>query len=339
MFSDWFLFAVGAAVASFVTCLAAVPLAKRLDVFTSSDTSHDGKPGSREGALVGGFAVVLPVLAAMGLLFYATRDGFYAGLGVVTFAFLILGYADDRRSLMPAYRLLAALGFSALAIYYSPGLEISFLRFSFMSKSLFLDQWAPVFTVLSIVGIQIAVSVAGDRKGMVPGMMLFWLALLFYHGTETLYPLLSAIAGALAVVLAFSYRGTLSLGNSGAYSLSVLLGSIAVYAYNQGFLLIAADAVALIFLVPVLDFTRLAISRVLDGFSPLTADRRNLLYLLSAVFGQDKAPLIYLGFVAVPNILAILLPAATALLLVLVVLLYAVAYTVLSRRVADPNLA
>ena len=337
--TNWIFLAVGAAAITYAVCLAAGPLARRLGVLTPGGSTRQGKPEPSVTARVGGFAVAIPTLAAMGYLFYQTREGFYAGLGLATFAFLILGYADDRQSLAPAYRLLLALVFSALAIYYSPGLEVSFLRFSFLSKSLFLDQWAPVFTVLCVVGLQNAVSAAGGRKILLPGMMLFWTMLLFYHGTANLYPLLSAIAAALAVVLVFGIRGGLSLGSSGAHSLGVLLGCIAVYAYNQGFLLVTADTVALMFLVPVLDFLRLAISSVLAGYSPLAADRPNLLQLLSEVFDGDRAMLIYFAFVAIPNILAILVPAWTALLLVLVMLVYAVAYTDLSRRARARTLA
>lgn len=328
MFSNWvFLAGIGAAIALAI-CLIASPLAKRLGISSGA-----------EAARIGGIAVALPALVAMALLFYQSHDGFYSGLGLVTLSFLILGYADDRQELVPAYRLMATLALSALAIYYAPGLEISFLRFSFLSKSLFLDQWAPVFTVLAIVGLQNAVSGMGDRKGLLPGIMLFWLALLLYHGTAELYPLLSAIAGAMAVTLVFCYRGGVSLGSAGKYSLSVLLGCIAVYAYNQGFLMITGDILALMFLVPVLDFTRLAISRVLDGLSPFFADKRNLLHLLSEAFGQDKALVIYFAFVAVPNVLALLLPAMTALFLVLAVLAYALAYTLLSRRTEGQTLA
>ncbi len=339
MFGNWIFLAVGAAAVALAVCLAAGPLARRLGVLAPVDLSADGKSTPGDTALVGGLAVAVPALAAMGFLYYGVHEGFYGGLGLVTLAFLVLGYADDRQRLVPAYRLLLTLVFSALAIYYSPGLEVSFLRFSFVSKSLFLDQWAPVFTVLCIVGLQNAVSAAGDGKGLMPGIMLFWVMLLFYHGTANLYPLLAAIAAALAVVLVFTYRGGISLGSSGRHSLSVLVGCIAVYAYNQGFLLITADAVALMFLVPLLDFARLAVSRVLDGASPFAADRKNLLYLISEAVDRELAPLIYFAFVAIPNILAILLPAWTALLLVLVVLVYAVAYTVLSRRVADHTLA
>lgn len=333
MFDNWILLAVGAALAALVICLAGEPLARRLGVLEPADLSGGGKSTPGATAPIGGFAVVVPALAAMGFLHFRLHEGFHGGLVLVAFAFLILGYADDRRSLMPAYRLLLTLTFSALAIYYSPGLEVSFLRFSFLSKSLFLDQWAPVFTVLCIVGLQNSISAAGDRKGLLPGLMLFWVMLLFYHGTSNLYPLLSAIAAALAVVLVFAYRGGISLGGSGRHSLSVLVGCIAVYAYNQGFLLITADAVALIFLVPVIDFARLMVSRVLDGDTPFAIDQRNLLQLISEAVDQPKAPLIYFAFVAVPNILVILLPAMTALLVVLVVLVYAVAYTFLSRRV------
>lgn len=342
MFGNWvFLAGVGATIA-LVICLAAVPLAKRLGLSADTDAAQDGAPASMAMAgmaKIGGFAVALPALAAMAFLFSRTQDSFYAGLGLATFSFLILGYADDRQTLVPAYRLIATLAISAMAIYYAPGLEVSFLHFSFLSKSLFLDQWAPVFTVLAIVGLQNSVSGMGDRKGLLPAIMLFWLALLFYYSTFHLYPLLSAIAGALAVTLAFSYRGSVSLGSAGKYSLSVLLGCIAVYAYNQGFLMVNGDVLALMFLVPVLDFARTAISRVLDGNSPFVTDRRNFLHLLSEAYGQDRALVIYFAFVAIPNIMALLLPAFAALFLLVVGLVYAVAYTLLHRRSEGHTLA
>ena len=69
-----------------------------------------------------------------------------------------------------------------------------------------------------------------------------------------------------------------------------------------------ADDVALIFAVPVFDTLRLIVHRLAKGKSPFTPGRDHLHHYLYARWGWPRPLSWVLMLVAVPNLLAILLP-------------------------------
>ncbi|MFQ5347529.1 MAG: hypothetical protein ACE5ED_06755, partial [Rhodothalassiaceae bacterium] len=257
--------AVLAALMALAVCLAAWPLGKRLGVIDYPDGTTGRKRHARPTPLVGGLAVMLPTVLA--LVWHAPGPfGFGLATALAVAVMLLLGLMDDRADLAPGLRLAICAATLAVAIEISPEMRLNFLRFSFAGELVSLGGVGSIaFTVLCLLGFQNAVNMADGKNGLVVGMSLCWSLLLWLTLPADMYPVLAALSAALVVTLLFNLRGRLFLGDAGSYSLSILIGLLAIYAYNQGFDRLPADSVALWFLIPVLDMARLIVTRVSRG--------------------------------------------------------------------------
>ncbi len=316
--------------ASLGVCLLAIPLGRWLKVVDLPDGAGGRKRHGEATPLVGGLAVFAAV--SMSLIFINPGTQNFILLGLYA-AFFMLGFTDDRGHVRPGARLLLSFVASWVAIYYAPAFEVSFLRFSFLPYTLFLDEWSVLFTVLCIVGLQNAVNMADGKNGLVIGQSLIWTVLLFLYAPPHLQPLLTTLMIVLGIILVFNLQGKLFLGDAGSYSLSVLIGLLAIYVYNQKFTDLSADMVALWFLLPVLDCIRIMVSRVIRGTSPFSGDRNHLHHLIAAQILWRYGLAIYLAMVGIPAVFAVLLPEITPLLALIITLGYALLYLLLTRRI------
>ena len=299
--------------ATFLICLFASRIGTWLGVMDAPDGER--KAHKRPTPLVGGLAVMAPV-CAVAVIQAATTDfkPFYTAIAAAIAASMLLGFADDRKHLRPTWRLLIGVAIGLAVIVAVPALEVSFLEFSFVPVALFFDGWlGTIFTLLCLVGLQNAVNNADGRNGLVIGMSLIWCLLLFAYAPAHLYPLLSVLAVGLAICLGFNIRGRLFLGDCGAYSLGVTVGLLAIYCYYVNFAIMPADLVALMFLVPIVDFLRVILLRVVEGRSPLRSGGNHLHHILEWLMPWDRALPVYLAMVALPSLLAMAWPGKTLL--------------------------
>lgn len=318
------------AAAAFAICLLAQPVASRLGILDSPD--NDRKLHHHVTPLVGGLAVIVPVLGLIPFLAVEPVKLIYLVLAMASAVTLLLGFVDDRRHIRPSLRLLLTVLIAIGSIYFVPDFELSFLRFSFLAQSFFLEGWSGVFSVLCLVGLLNAVNMADGKNGLVTGLSLIWCALLALYLPQHSSLLVMGLFACLSVVFFFNIQGRLFLGDSGSYALSMLFGLLAIYAYNINFAYIDADAIALWFLVPVLDCIRLMVSRVLQGRSPFSPDRAHLHHYLERVVPWRLGLPIYLGAVALPALLAYIFPDMTAVWLSSVVIVYVAFIALISNR-------
>ena len=320
--------------ASAIICWFARPIARRLHIMDVPDPAGGRKRHRMPTPLVGGLAIMLPAIVATVTLTNGGPSGAPLSLALVSGGFLLIGLIDDRSHIRPSYRLAISWVLCWIALYYTPSFQLSFLRFSFLPYTLFLDEWGILFTALCLVGLQNAINMADGKNGLVTGQILIWLAFILFYAPGHLRPLLVVMMIGAAITMAFNLRGRLFLGDAGSYAISVMIGLLAIYVYNQNFTRLPADMPALWFLVPVLDCLRLMISRVVRAQSPFTADRNHLHHLLAAVMPWKYGLIVYLGLVGMPGILGLAAPELTLLWIVVATLGYAIIYTGLSRRIA-----
>lgn len=310
-----------------VVCLFAAPLGRYLSVVDLPDGER--KLHRHPTPLMGGVAFVPPVLVTCALLAFSTSlSRFYFVLIFVIFSLTLLGFMDDRRHVPAVLRLISSSIIVLVSIILVPGIAVTFLSFSFDSQvaaggPYFLGFVSGIiFTVLCLVGLQNAINMADGHNGLVTGMSLVWSILLMSYAPSHLLPLLLVFAVCIAVVMMFNLAGHLFLGDAGTYGISIIIGLAAIYIYNVSFVELAADAIVLMFILPVLDTLRLMITRSLAGRSPLSSDRRHLHHILQSVRPPPQALAIYLSMIALPSLLARYLPALTLLWLGLIVILY-----------------
>lgn len=309
-------FTIGLACVAFalcwVICLAAEPLGRRFGLIDAPDGLR--KLHARPTPLLGGAAVALPALLLM--LGEAAASDFHAlwlVLAGLTGAFWLIGAYDDRRHIRPAVRLALSLLLCLAALAAAPALQVAFFNFSFVKPALFLDGWALGFTVISLVGLQNAVNMADGKDGLAIGMLLLWSALLAVYAPPHLLPLLLLLVASLATALWFNLRGRLFLGDSGAYSLAILVGLLAAHAHSTSFATLPSDVVALWFLIPVVDCLRVMMRRIVAGRSPFAADRTHLHHVLWRMLPWRWGLPLCLGLIAGPALLALAAPKQTLL--------------------------
>jgi UDP-GlcNAc:undecaprenyl-phosphate/decaprenyl-phosphate GlcNAc-1-phosphate transferase len=291
----------------------AMLLGERMGLLDFPDPAGGRKLHGQVTPMVGGVAIVgAAVLAALGLIWLDGDDLDAATLGwflvTVTGLFLV-GSMDDRIGLTAPTRLAAASAFLLAAIAQVPDFSVGFLLFSGQDDLLLMQGLGGIaFTLLCFVGLLNAVNMADGKNGLVIGQALIWSAILMLRLPAAMLPLMAAILAALAVLFVFNLKGRLFLGDGGSYGLSAMFGLLAIYAWNHGFADMHADDVALIFAIPVFDTLRLILHRVSRGKSPFTPGRDHLHHYLHARWGWPRPLGWVLALVAVPNLLAILLP-------------------------------
>jgi UDP-GlcNAc:undecaprenyl-phosphate/decaprenyl-phosphate GlcNAc-1-phosphate transferase len=307
---------LGAAIALLVG-LWANPIGKRLQLLDFPDPEGGRKLHAKVTPLVGGLAVVSAAMLS-GLFLLPGLEGSGRSMMlwflVTVGGLFLVGAMDDRFELGARTRLALASAFLLAAIAQVPDFSVAFLLFSGQQDLLLMPSLIGVaFTLLCFVGLLNAVNMADGKNGIVIGQALVWSTILMLRLPPSMLPLVSGIAGALAVLFVFNLRGQLFLGDSGSYGLSAMFGLLAIYSWNHGFADMRADDVALIFAIPVFDTLRLIVWRVSQGKSPFTPGRDHLHHYLYARWGWPSPLPWVLALVAAPNLLAVAFP-GTALL-------------------------
>ncbi len=318
-------------------CMYATPIGRTLGVIDSPD--GDRKLHSRETPLVGGLAIMLPLLLAVVYIAISSRFmPIFATFAGGTASVLLLGFVDDRRHIKPYLRLGTSLVICGLVLNVVPEFSVTFLYFTFLEHPIYLSHlWATVFTLLCLVGLQNAINMADGKNGLVIGMTLIWVFLLMLYSPTHVRPILTVFAVGICVALFFNLRGRLFLGDSGAYSISIAIGMLAIYAYKVGFEQLPADIVALWFLLPVIDCLRLMVSRMIAGRSPFSSDRNHLHHVLLEMMPWRWALLTYLGLVGIPALFAYFFPTLTLLWGVAAFLIYVLILALRGRGLMQRN--
>ena len=323
---------------SLTVCVLARPLGNTLGVIDTPDGGR--KLHARETPLVGGLAIMVPLL--LSAVYFSLVSDFtplFLTLSGGMLSVLLLGLIDDRRHIKPYLRLAVSLAICGLILYLVPAFNVTFLHFTFLEHPILLENiWAIVFTLLCLVGLQNAINMADGKNGLVIGMTLIWVLLLMLYSPAHLISFLIVFAGGLCVALAFNLSGRLFLGDSGAYSISISIGLLAIYVYKIGFDRLPADVVALWFLLPVIDCLRLMVMRMLRGRSPFSSDRNHLHHMLLEMMPWRWALTTYLGLVGGPAVFALFFPNLTLLWGVAVFMVYVLILTIRGRRLVHQDM-
>jgi UDP-GlcNAc:undecaprenyl-phosphate GlcNAc-1-phosphate transferase len=303
---------LGALIAGLVGANAML-LGTRLRLLDYPDQEGGRKLHADVTPLVGGVAIVGAAISAAVLMAVLGGEGVdratLAWFIVTVLGMFLVGATDDRIGLTARTRLAAGSAFLLAAIAQVPDFAVQFLLFSGQDNLILMPGLFGIgFTLLCFVGLLNAVNMADGKNGLVIGQALIWSAVLMLRLPPAILPLVAAIMGALAVLFVYNMKGRLFLGDGGSYGLSAMFGLLAIYGWNHGFADMRADDVALIFALPVFDTLRLIVHRMAQGKSPFTPGRDHLHHYLYTRWGWPRPLAWVLALVAIPNLLAILLP-------------------------------
>lgn len=289
--ASW-MFPAFAAAVTLVICLIAGPLCGRLDLIdVPTGRKMHGAPTPLVGGLVLLFAA-LPVLAyALAFDDMLIQEGGGWMFLLVVGGIAGLGLSDDRHAHSALGRFVIGVAFFAMAASAEPLFLVRLLHFEHPALVLGLMVYplAVAFTAICMAGLVNALNMADGKNGLVIGLCLSWLALLYSRAPSGMHLPIQVFVAVLAVLLAFNLRGKVFLGDGGAYGIAACLGLMAIALYNSPgthpVRAISAEEVAVVFAVPILDMFRLIVVRWKRGSSPMEGDRDHLHHHLLDRFG------------------------------------------------------
>jgi UDP-GlcNAc:undecaprenyl-phosphate GlcNAc-1-phosphate transferase len=210
--------------------------------------------------------------------FFSPKSGdFLAFLGACALVCAI-GFLDDLKVLSWRPKLLAQI--AAASAVYAAGYEIAEIGLPW-GPELGLGFFAPVVTVHWVVFFTNAINLVDGRDGVALGVAILAAATLAQVAANAEHPtvalLLVAIAGAGLGLLPFNLPpASVYLGDSGAYLLGFIVGSLSIRAATgpTDIVFIAVPVVALGF--PILDTVLAAVRRTLDRRHPLMGDEDHI---------------------------------------------------------------
>lgn len=326
-----------AASVTLLLALNARRIATWLDLFDRpGGRKHHAQPTPLMGGLVL-ITVLTPTLLGYMLRYEPVGIGHWA---LASFAIAMLGCAaigtiDDHRTIPAGLRFLTTFALFAGLLIVEPRFQLTSLFFTGVDGGYGLGVYgSAVFTLFVLLGFMNAVNMADGKNGLVISLSVIWSAYLAMTGPLGLVSVLVPLSVLLIVLVIFNLRGKLFLGDGGTYGLAALLGLTATYSYNFNMGALKADALMLLFLIPVADMMRLIALRVLERRSPMSSDREHLHHYLLSVAGWPGGLLIYLLLMIVPNAIALWRPELAPALLALSLIVYfaIVAFCRPSRR-------
>lgn len=308
------------AVLAFSICLFAQRIAQSAGLIDAPD--GDRKLHVQPTPLVGGLAVMIPVLIAGSGDAIGLADPVYLVTWVLALFFFLIGLFDDRQHVPASRRLTLAFIVSSIGFAFVPDMQNVSLYFGTADNFLQLGSFTAVFFALCVVGLVNSVNMADGQNGIVIGMSTIWALALLVQGPEWIQPICLGLIICLAVTLAFNLRGKLFLGDSGSYGIAALIGLLVIQAHIAEPQNMPAERVIMWFLMPVADCCRIILLRLGMKQSPFTPDRSHLHHILSAWLGPNKGLAAYWTLVAAP--VGISLTASSAALLPLTVLTFVI---------------
>ncbi|WP_422345140.1 glycosyltransferase family 4 protein [Parasphingorhabdus sp.] len=275
--------------------------------------------------LMGGLTIlfiIAPLMIAYTLIYpYYFQNAIIAIASVGT---LIAGLAifDDRVHIPAFIRLIISALFFGVAMWFIPGLQIGTVSWSGGTEYLSLGRFTIILTVLSLVAFINAINMADGKNGLVTGLCFGFSLILLVSARANLGPIIAILTGATLALFIFNLRGQIFLGDGGSYGLAAFIGLFSIYVYQRSDLLVSADQIGLMFMVPVGDMGRLMITRIRERKSPFEPDRNHLHHLLQDWIGWRKGLLVYWCMIFVPAIIAIILPWSSWILILLSIATY-----------------
>ena len=322
------------AAASLALCLFANPIGRALGVIDRPDGGR--KLHARPTPLIGGIAVVLPWLAVFIVeLVSGTFPMSFLPLALAIAVMLALGFVDDRGHVLALVRLMVSFAACLVAVVPEPKLVVEHLTLASIEQMLYLPYVIAIaFTLICTVGLQNALNMADGKNGLAIGILIVWALVLWQYSPNETKTLLAALCIGLFIILFFNLKGSLFLGDAGTYSLSIGIGLLAIYCYNNSVRPMPAEALILLFMIPVLDCLRVMTRRLRAGRSPFSPDRDHLHHYFLRWFSWRRGLLIYLAFIAVPNAIAVLYPETVSTMVMLTVVVYVMLVFSLGREPA-----
>lgn len=292
---------------SFVLCYITVPLsiqlARKLGAVDVPDGSR--KIHKQPTPRLGGLAIFTGVLlgSAGAVLFLYSKNEFFLidknsllGIAVAGFMVLMLGMADDFKSLKPHEKFIGQVIAASILLFF--GISIDFLTLPFGIGTVAIGIWSPILTVFWVVAMMNVMNFIDGLDGLAAGVsaiagVSFFLYLTLKGNTGMALIMIATIGASLAFLRFNFFPARIFMGDSGSMFLGLIFGAVSIAGVLKSISAFALMVPIIIMGVPIID-TALAIIRRAVQNKPITeADSGHIHHkLLHRGMGHRKVVLI-----------------------------------------------
>ncbi len=236
--------------------------------------------------------------------------------------FFLIGIFDDKYKIKANSKLVLFTLAIYISILLDKNLVIDSVKFSFLDKEFFLENFSIFFTVLCILLFINAFNMFDGINCQTGCYSVFIFIILLINGMDKF--LVSSFIVPLLFFIIFNFTGKTFLGNSGSYMLPLLISYLLIISYNNQIFL--ADEVIFILFFPGIDMLRLFIERIYNGRNPFEGDKNHIHHILLKKFGLFQTLFLTVGFKVVLYSIYILSNINMIFFLILIVLYYMTIY-------------
>jgi UDP-GlcNAc:undecaprenyl-phosphate GlcNAc-1-phosphate transferase len=241
---------------------------------------------------------------------------------ISTFFIFIIGIIDDKIKLNSYLRFFLLI---ILSYFISLNIDfrIEYLTFSFLEKNINLGIYSYIFTIICFLLFINAFNFY-DGINLQNGIYSLILSLIIiYYSPAILF--FYVVLFFLFFFLNLNFNKKIFLGDNGTYLLSLIFGLYFIKLYNDRIIL-HADEIFIIMLVPGLDLFRLFFERMYKGKNPFLPDRNHIHHLLLKKIDYLKVNFILALFIIAPYFLYKFLSQKYLVIIVTIILYFIIIF-------------
>lgn len=313
MSHDWLLYIAAFSIA-FGVCLVATPLAKKIAYKTGAVDYPKSRGLNKEPMpLMGGIAMVLGFFAALiavSPFVYDLSKRQLAGFIIGGILIVITGMFDDAYVLPAKIKFLAQIIIAVIVVRF--GIVLDFVMYPLPFWE-YLNNFAPVLTVIWIIGVVNAVNLIDGVDGLAAGVTsiasICLMILCILSGTELAVVLTAALAGSCLGFLPRNFSpAEIYMGDTGSTFLGYVLGVSSCIGVFKSYAVLSIVLAVLAMALPILDTAFAIIRRFLNHKPIMMADRGHLHHrLIDSGYTHQQAVIILYGLSIVSAVVAILI--------------------------------
>jgi len=247
-------------------------------------------------------------------------------LFIIGFCIFIIGIIDDKFELNYKYKFLIITILLLILINLDSNFLIKKLEFETINKTIYLDRYSFVFTLLSFLLFMNACNMF-DGINLQFGVYSLTLSLFLISMIGQNYLLLSIIIG-LSFFLILNFQNKTFIGDSGTLFLSFIYGSLIILTYNSQTHNISVDKIFLVMMLPGVDMLRVFAVRILNGKNPFKPDRIHLHHLMMSGHNLQSIFLIIFFIYSIPILICLFFK----IKLIYLILIELIAYIIIVKK-------
>ncbi|MDA9650343.1 undecaprenyl/decaprenyl-phosphate alpha-N-acetylglucosaminyl 1-phosphate transferase [Candidatus Pelagibacter sp.] len=288
---------------------------KKIKLFHTVVDNPDNKRKfhKKPTALAGGIILIINIILYYSIIFFYNNNlqneiifkeqnqlNFFL---ITSISIFLLGFLDDKLNLKPIIKFFYLILIIGLLIYFDPTIKIDLIKFSFLDKKIFLDNYSFIFTLFCFLVFLNSFNMFDGINLQSSSYALIISVYFFFITQASIFIIILIIF--LITFIYLNFTNNSFLGDSGSLLLSFILSFIFIKLFNENKIL-NSDTILIFMIIPGLDMIRLFFERIKNKKNPLGFDRCHLHHLLINKFNLFYTNLIISLLVITPIALSFL---------------------------------